>query len=67
MKIAIEIDGDSHDYSFTYDSIRQKELEEYGIMVIRFDDLEVKQRIDSVVREIVYHIQDVADRKQTPL
>ena len=62
LKLAIEIDGDSHDYSFTYDSIRQKELEEYGIIIIRFDDLEVKQRIDSVVREIMYHIQSIAAR-----
>ena len=45
----------------------RKNLEGYEIIVIHFDDLEVKQKIDSVVREIIHHIEDIVARWQTPL
>lgn len=52
LKLAIEIDGDSHDYKYEIDAARQKELEALGIRFLRFDDIEVKKNIQNVIREI---------------
>ena len=50
LKLAIEIDGDSHtEDRFEYDMNRQKWLELKGISVLRFDDLEVKKDMDNVL------------------
>lgn len=43
LKLAVEIDGNSHEYKFDYDKARQGKLESYGVTLIRFDDLEVKK------------------------
>ena len=58
LKLAIEIDGDSHEYKVGYDKMRQKELEAYGIHFLRFDDLDVKKNIRYVLDEIMHHIQE---------
>jgi very-short-patch-repair endonuclease len=52
LMLAIEIDGDSHDYKYQEDIARQQELEELGIRFLRFDDLEVKKDIHNVLRVI---------------
>jgi very-short-patch-repair endonuclease len=52
LKLAIEIDGDSHNYSFAEDMERQRKLESFGIHFLRFTDLEVKQDIPNVLRAI---------------
>jgi len=52
LKLAIEIDGGSHDYKFEYDEKRQGKLEQYGIKVLQFNDLEVKKNINNVLRVI---------------
>jgi ribonuclease P protein component len=52
LKIAIEIDGDSHDFKYEYDSKRQGELEEKGVKFIRFSDTDVKKNMFSVVLSI---------------
>jgi very-short-patch-repair endonuclease len=58
LKLAIEIDGDSHEYKIGYDKMRQQELETYGISFLRFDDLDVKKNIRYVLDEIMYFIQE---------
>jgi very-short-patch-repair endonuclease len=58
LKLAIEIDGDSHEYKIGYDTMRQKELETYGISFLRFDDLDVKKNIRFVLDELTHHIQE---------
>jgi very-short-patch-repair endonuclease len=63
LRLAIEIDGDSHDHKITYDSRRQKELETYKVHFVRFDDLDVKKNIGFVLNEILFHIQEIASRK----
>jgi len=50
LKLAIEVDGDSHDNSGTYDIKRQKKLEEFGITFIRFNDIFIKRDMDGVIR-----------------
>ena len=52
LLLAVEIDGDSHDYKCEADVYRQLELEELGVSFLRFDDLEVKKDIQNVVRAI---------------
>ncbi|MCH8318106.1 MAG: endonuclease domain-containing protein [Bacteroidetes bacterium] len=52
LMLAVEIDGDSHDYKFEKDQRRQKRLESFGVTFLRFDDIDVKQDINSVILRI---------------
>lgn len=69
LKLAIEIDGDSHDYSFAEDAARQRQLECFGIRFLRFTDLEVKRDLLNVLRTIEGWIINSAteDTPLTPL
>lgn len=67
LQLAIEVDGNSHDNKVLYDKMRQKDLEAYGVKIIRFDDLEVKKNVSHVLNEIVHHIQLLNPHQQTPL
>ena len=67
LKLIIEIDGDSHDYNYEQDIMRQKKLESLGLYFLRFDDKEVKQNIDNVLDAIEQYIDDYEVRKTTPL
>jgi very-short-patch-repair endonuclease len=60
LMLAIEIDGDSHDYEEVYkaDLIRQKKLESFGVHFLRFDDREVKMDIKNVLRSIEIWIEE---------
>ena len=60
LMLAIEIDGDSHDHeeAFAEDQIRQKKLESYGVHFLRFDDKEVKQNINNVLRTIEIWVEE---------
>jgi len=49
LKLVIEIDGESHRFKFPKDAERQEWLEELGITVLRFDDLQVKQDIERTI------------------
>ena len=52
LMLAIEIDGESHDYKVAYDRERQACLEGLGVKFLRFDDMDVKQNLDGVVLAI---------------
>jgi very-short-patch-repair endonuclease len=54
LMLAIEIDGISHDVEQAYDKDmeRQQKLEELGVSFLRFDDREVKNDMENVLREI---------------
>jgi len=54
IKLAIEVDGDSHFRKRTvaYDKNRQKEIESFGIKVIRFTNKEIYENIDEVIEKI---------------
>ncbi|GHA74751.1 endonuclease domain-containing protein [Pontibacter akesuensis] len=56
LRLAIEVDGNSHEHKVSYDDKRQFELEQYGLSFLRFDDLEVKKDIQNVLRTIEYRI-----------
>jgi very-short-patch-repair endonuclease len=61
VKLAIEIDGASHDREFAArrDQIRQQFIEEYGIEFLRFRDEEVLLHTLEVVSKIDTKIQTV--------
>ncbi|MFT3687382.1 MAG: endonuclease domain-containing protein [Phycisphaerales bacterium] len=52
LLLAIEIDGNSHDFKYEYDQFREGELEKAGVRFIRFSDLEVKQNMFNVLLSI---------------
>ncbi|MDN3514497.1 MAG: DUF559 domain-containing protein [Candidatus Brocadia sp.] len=52
LKLAIEIDGVSHDGKLGYDRQRQSFLESLGITVLRFNDRDVKRDTVCVVMAI---------------
>ena len=56
LKLAIEIDGQSHDFKAEYDLKRQEVLESFGITVIRFSENEVLYNLDYVLSEIEFWI-----------
>ncbi len=65
LMLAIEIDGSSHDNKVEYDTYRQKKLEGLGIRFLRFDDLDVKQKIEWVLEEIKHWVKE--HEPNTPL
>ncbi len=61
IKLAIEIDGSSHDYKYEDDKARQGILESYGIRVIRFDENEVRKQMWNVLRVIEKEIRKIEE------
>mgnify|MGYP001591206843 FL=1 len=57
LKLAIEIDGSSHDTKIEADVLRQKEIEKLGINFLRFSEEDVRNSLDGVVREVKAVIQ----------
>ena len=66
LKLAIEIDGDSHFQpdAIEYDQERQLFLEAKGIRVVRFTNEQVYQQLDEVVEAIAQTICQL--RRSTP-
>jgi very-short-patch-repair endonuclease len=66
LMLAIEIDGSSHHWEGVYekDQKRQREIEEYGVRFLRFEDISVKKNIQMVLEVIVNWIEENA--KDTP-
>ncbi len=60
LKLAIEIDGSSHDgeAAKVNDRIRQERLESLGVRFLRFSDTDVKQNMDMVLNAIEHWIDD---------
>jgi very-short-patch-repair endonuclease len=65
LRLAIEIDGISHDSPDTqkYDVDRQKKLEDLGVRFLRFRDELVKENPDAVVKQIQVWIANNSDDK----
>ena len=57
--LAIEIDGNSHDHAFEYDSKRQGEIEAYGVTFLRFSNEEVKKNMFSVLLVIEEKVKEL--------
>jgi len=60
LKLAIEIDGSSHDgqEAKVNDDIRQRRLESLGVRFLRFNDADVKRNMEMVVDSIEQWIDE---------
>ena len=58
LKLIIELDGKDHDTKGMADDFRQRQLESLGFSVIRFQDEEVLNDIDSVAQSIESWIKE---------
>lgn len=63
LMLVVEIDGRSHDFKSEADAIRQQKIESFGITVIRFDDIDVKQSMDSVLKALKWQIRRLESKK----
>jgi very-short-patch-repair endonuclease len=63
LKLVIEIDGYTHNYKFEYDSFRQKQLENFGLKIIRFDDIEIKESMNDVLRALENIVVEISEAK----
>ncbi len=61
LKLAIEIDGESHIHKVEYDKKRQQELEAIGLSFLRFSDLDVKSNLNGVLQMIEKWIEQPPD------
>jgi very-short-patch-repair endonuclease len=59
LKLAIEVDGDSHfvPAAEDYDKQRQDHIENYGISVIRFTNADICENIDGACQTIYNEIE----------
>ena len=65
LKLAIEIDGDSHFENrdaVEYDKWRQKLIESLEIKIIRFTNVEVNQNIDKVISAIDKNVREIQNK-----
>jgi very-short-patch-repair endonuclease len=53
QKLVIELDGGIHKTQIEYDNERTKDLEMYGLKVIRFNNYEVEKNIELVISKIM--------------
>jgi very-short-patch-repair endonuclease len=55
LNLIIEVDGESHnsDEARLKDNLRQQVLEKLGLSFLRFDDLDVKNKMERVLQKIV--------------
>ena len=58
LMLAIEIDGESHYGNEEKDKLRDKRLNELGVTVLRFDDLEVRHDTEKVLSKIEFWIKE---------
>ncbi len=52
LMLAIEIDGESHYGNTDKDKKKDKRLNELGVTVLRFDDLDIIYKLDKVLEKI---------------
>ena len=59
LKLAIEVDGNSHDHKYFEDVNRQNKLENEGITFLRFSDSEIKNNMFSVSLAIEEKVREL--------
>jgi very-short-patch-repair endonuclease len=60
LNLAIEVDGFVHDSRQEYDLWRQKRLESLGVVFIRFQNEDVINGINEVIRSLVGVIEEIS-------
>jgi very-short-patch-repair endonuclease len=64
-KLVIEIDGPYHKFQIEKDNARTKELENFGLKIIRFTNDEVVKNIELVLEKIKAELNTNADKNIT--
>lgn len=57
LRLAIEIDGITHENNLEADEKRQEEIENLGIRFLRLDDLDVRENLNGVLMAITDWIE----------
>ena len=60
IQLAIEVDGEIHYGNSEKDEKKDKRLNELGVTVLRFDDLDVRHKLDKVLESIEKWIDENA-------
>ncbi len=64
LRLAIEVDGSSHEGKYEYDLQRQKRLESFGVIFIRFENTDVKRNMKDVIRNLINIITEIEKSKK---
>ena len=57
--LAIEVDGNIHDFRYLEDAQRQQKIEKYGVIFIRFSNEEIKNNMFSVILSLESKIEEL--------
>jgi len=63
LKVAVELDGSSHENRDVDDLKRQSELESYGILVIRYSN----QLMEKGLEGVFYHLKQILKKRAETL
>ena len=64
IRLAIEVDGNIHDFRYIEDAQRQEEIEKYGVTFIRFSNKEIKYNMLSVISSLEAKIEELKKEQQ---
>ena len=59
LNLVIEIDGSSHDFKGDYDAVRDDFLKNLGLIVIHYDDKEVRKKLDVIVSSLYRYCEEL--------
>ena len=59
LKLAIELDGNIHNYKHHKDTLRQKKLESLGVRIVRFTNDDVFFHLNDVLRALEIIISEI--------
>ena len=62
--LAIEVDGNIHDFRYLEDTQRQQDIEKYGVIFIRFSNEEIKNNMFSVILSLESKIEELKAERE---
>ncbi|GET44749.1 endonuclease domain-containing protein [Capnocytophaga felis] len=64
LRLAIEVDGNIHDFRYLEDAQRQGGIEKYGVTFIRFSNEEIKYNMFSVMLSLEEKIRELQKEQE---
>ncbi|WP_424656646.1 endonuclease domain-containing protein [Capnocytophaga granulosa] len=65
LHLAIEVDGNIHDFKYIEDAKRQEAIEKYGITFLRFSNQSIENDITHVISVIVTKINELKEEQES--
>ena len=65
LHLAIEVDGNIHDFKYIEDAKRQEAIEKYGITFLRFSNQSIENDITHVISVIVAKINELKEEQES--